>query len=117
MSKTDKTDPYWVKKYRYGDIEHNCHGKECVPEKFGSRSWRKSYQQGVTCFYRIPGRYAYQIALCGRGGKGYWEHANSRERAARNQTRMSLRQIQLTGDDEIDVVPTKHRHSAWWDWC
>lgn len=122
MSKTDKTDPYWVKRFIYGEIRHNHSKGECRYETIdslkasGVMSGSYRWSDAPCEFYAgyRSRKYLANAALWGRHGC-IKEKAALQESRARAQTRKSLREA-LKGDVEAVVEPTRHRHNAVWYW-
>lgn len=105
MSRTDKTDPYWVRVTRYGIEHHNHERGPCdLHEWKPNLGWRYNYAH---C-YR---------ALDWREGQSFYSTrtawaANYYERSERNSVRMALRKYM----DDDDIPDYRHRHGAlWWD--
>lgn len=122
MSDTDKTDPYWVKRYLYGTVIHDHRKGECRVdslEEFKEIPFRR-YSTAPCEFWagRITRwrKYRPNPGLWGRGGDGVKSAAGHMEASARNEVRMALRRaVKSDCVEDVDVVPYRHRHNAVWD--
>jgi hypothetical protein len=114
MSKADKTRPAWVQLRDPAmptRISHNHRLAECSHATCHAR-WARSYGWTVAKIYGagLPPALRHQL-----------------DRRARTRTRDALRTVVRSVNgvlvpidkrkgDSADVAPTRHRHSALWDW-
>jgi hypothetical protein len=116
MSKTDKTDPYWVKCLKYGTEVHNHIDGECRFEDVNvlMMNWRARPWPAAPCEllagYRGR-RYMTDASLWARAGR-VKEIAGFDEAKARNKLRGLLKSDCI---EDVDVVPFRHRHNACWE--
>lgn len=107
MSRTDKTDPYWVKVERYGIEDHDHRNGVCDYEisskEKGSPRWK--YQ---SCEDTMSGGWAYSSRYDERASVVKW-WSNYFERSNRRETKRLLRK-----GDYDSIAPYKNRHSAGW---
>lgn len=121
MSKTDKTNPTWVKIKQGLEVSasyiyavHNHADGVCDLEVFDPREqwvWRRGRCRAY--LYSDPGdgfaKYRHPRALklaC-----------NQRERSERRRVRDALRGRTPCDFEDVDLVQYRSRHSAWWDVC
>jgi hypothetical protein len=122
MSRTDKTDPEWVKLNRYGHESHDHTHGECDyrPRNNHHRSWwpreraysprfRHTFTWAIKprCDDEQPYRAYYDSNWYWRPKGVRWE-ANRMHRAERQRVRMALR----TGEE--DIAPYRPRGAAMW---
>lgn len=114
MSRTDKTDPYWVRLNAYGREDHDHRNGVCDLDAFdpcgAPYGWRHR-----TCGLRLPAGDEPSQTYWSTASVGY--AANRTERAARGRLRTQLVEARkLVDRGDVDIEPVRHRHGVLWDW-
>ena len=114
MSRTDKTDPWWVKKNRYGIEHHNHENGVCDGvDNVTSNGWW-SVDCGKTFADSWRGEY-YNYCV-GPMPKDARRHDRKQRRAA---DRKAMQDALYDPEGWEDTVPLNHRHGVygggWWD--
>lgn len=122
MSKTDKTDPSWVKLLRPSPVRRTIHNHQhgicdLVPPR--ANYWRAPFHGGDYCYYTVS-YYGWNNGFYGRG-PARWLKAEVRQRhgATRAKLRKDVQEmlkLDSEGIEEYDVINPKARNSALWDW-
>lgn len=107
MSKTDKTDPWFVKKARYGVVEHDhrdgvCNGEQVV-------TWRDEnyYRQ---CSLELPASWwydNYSLVYCGPMSKDERRVDRKKRRAADRTAMINVKYDPENWEDTVDI---NHHH-------
>lgn len=109
MSRTDKTDPYWVKAQRYGVVRHNHVSGVC--EVSTERRWWHP-----TCWLEVPDTVE----------KPFWQESPPRwyvhmtwwgpERARESRLLREEIKAYRGGEDDLSFDSRQHRSEAKYDW-
>lgn len=129
VSRTDKTDPGWLKAVNYAPIHHDHRNGECVEETFedaqfwATRRPRYSWPKAPTCTryfgwrYSHVSRHIYGVHAPGDFIRDVWT-APERQRE-RLGMRDAMRLYNADGEDALDGYDfenRQHRHGATWYW-
>lgn len=113
MSKTDKTDPFWVYIMRYGVEVHNHERGECDIEEWTPGTSFTNRWLRNRCWKTSDGIH-YRNSYAGSDYSPRYT-ANRMERGARAKLRADCKKALYDPDHEIE--PYRHRHgAAWYDW-
>lgn len=122
MSKTDKTDPYWVKgndptqRARTEYHDHSTGDCDIADAKGREVFW---YSRSGNCGYNIP-YYRWNDGFYSNA-VGRWAKAEKkiREGSARTKLARDRHELVKLSRDEIenyDVINPRHRHGVLWEW-
>jgi hypothetical protein len=121
MSRTHKTDPYWVKLSRPSRIrkEHHNHEKGiCDLTEPTQGNWRVTFRRGKYCYYTVS-YYGWNEGFYGRGA-GSWFRAELAETNGSNRAKLrkdihEMLKLDFEGIEEYDVINPRARNAAlWW---
>jgi hypothetical protein len=123
MSKTDKTDPSWVKlkkntKLRREIHNHYLHDSVCDLREPTNNYWKAPFRGGDYCFYYVN-FYGYNSGFYPRTSKWLKSEISLRHGAARARLRRDVHEmLKLDREELIDynIINPRDRHSATWDW-
>lgn len=127
MSRTDKTDPYWVRAVWWKPEHWQCQyamfpcGRRCdlpaepvIAKEFGSR-WRARYSRSCTWVPSYCDRIAY-----GMGTAPSWFNTIYFTRPERARVRDQLTRVwqeyRATGGVDTEVEVAQHHHRGNWAW-
>jgi hypothetical protein len=114
MSKTDKTDPYWVKVERYGVEHHDHRNTDCTMDDYLPYVWpRTPWLSRQTCYKDLTWG-DMQTAFASH--KDPWNSPNKLERGIRARLRADMAEARKLDDyEDLDIPPYQPRHGAsWW---
>lgn len=121
MSRTDKTDPSWVKLKYPSRVRRECHNHEkgiCDLTEPTRGDWRAPYRGGEHCYYDVS-YYGWNEGFYGRGA-GRWFRAelaasNGANRAKLRKDLHEMLKLDFEGIEEYDVINPRARNAAlWW---
>jgi hypothetical protein len=119
MSKTDKTDPVWVKLRRESPARvefHNHNNGVCnFTEWYNSEMTFYPYSQRA-CGYTVS-YYGYHAGFYARPPHGKWYRRDfyGRERAKLRKAKHEMRKLSREDIEDYDIESRQHRHSALWE--
>lgn len=119
MSKTDKTNPYWVQLRQNPAIreEHHNHANNVCDldiSNLDCYTWRITRR--ARCTYSFKGKYCYTLKYYDWRGTWFESYVDEYNGGERARVRMASHEIRkLTDYEDYDFPNYQHRHGARWD--
>lgn len=120
MSRTHKTDPYWVKLKKMKHLREESHnhtkGVCDIAEPTGG-NWRTPFSGGVHCQYTIN-YYGYNGGFfnsTSRWAQAEIKRENGGDRCTLRKDVCNMRNLDIEELEDYDVINPRHRHSVLWD--
>jgi hypothetical protein len=116
VSKTDKTNPFWVQIKQNPELQKEVHDHRngICDLKFRDQPWRDRYSCNYyVSYYSKNGRKIF--GRCSAAEQSYRNEANGSARTQLRNTMSELRKMSLNDVYDHDVKNPHHRHQALWD--